>query len=110
VTAVRHVVVVRVAAGLAFALCAAAVLFAWSVRRAPAIASAPLPIVGEPDAQTAFGTHCAACHTWNELRDVLAREDDRARAAVAMLGFLDEHGSASPAEDRAIVLRLLERP
>jgi mono/diheme cytochrome c family protein len=110
VTAVRHVLVVRAAVVLALALAAACVLFAWSVRREHVVAGAPAPDAAETDAETAFGTHCAACHTWDELRAALPREEDRARAAVSLLEFLDEHGTASAAEDRAIVLRLLAGP
>ena len=113
-TTVRHAVIVRVAIALSLLLGAASALFAWTVRRP----GTPTAARGDSERETSdeiggrvlFHQHCAACHTQDELRAVLDRDVNRARAAVTLLEFLDDHGDSTAADDRAIVLHLLERP
>ena len=85
---------------LAFAL--STLLFAWDVR-ATGDSGAP-PVTGAE----AFERSCARCHAADELGQPL-RGPDGARTTLEMLRFLDDHGSESAREDRAIVEYLLER-
>lgn len=104
----RPVLVQRIALSLTAALTAAAGLFAWSVSRHRAVPAEPGGAA--LDGRASFELHCGACHAAADL--VLdtggADVEDRARAVLKLLDFLDGHGNASSRDDRAIVEFLVD--
>ena len=101
----RHSAAHHAALALCALLLAAALLFAWSGSSAPVAGGAP-----EGDGAAGaepFEAHCAGCH---DLEDLVApyTGEGAAAAVLELLELLEEHGAATPAEDRAIAARLLE--
>jgi hypothetical protein len=110
----RHLVVRRTAFLLGVMLVASAGLFAVLVSREPAVApavpppaaastaaaSAPQSRTTAPTRAELYEAHCASCHTAASLRQHLPDSEERRRDLDV---FLENHGSATQAEDRLIV-------
>lgn len=93
--------VTRTTGVLAAVLAAAAALFVLAVREREHEHASIAP------AADVYERHCAACHDEQDLRAALAEAPDRARRALDWLERLRQHGSASDAEDFALVKWLL---
>ena len=103
----RERVVRRIALGLTAALVAAAALFPFAVSRRAAAQEddgAPRPGV------LVFERSCSGCHAPSDLAQELAGSPDRARTVLEWLELLDDHGAATPREDRAVLVFLLGAP
>ncbi|HVS09723.1 MAG TPA: cytochrome c [Planctomycetota bacterium] len=108
----RHTAVKYVSLALVVLFVAASVLFSGSVERSrvPGPSEAvPQPPADTRDGRGAFERYCASCHDAGEMAATFEGVPDRGLAAVEMLGFLDQHGRSSAAEDREIVAYLLQR-
>lgn len=103
----RHVIVNRVTAALftVFLLCAG--LFAWM---APPRTDAareeertPQSAPSVTDGETLFARHCASCHTPEDVASTLGIGAERAQRMGEFETFLQDHGEATPHEDRLIL-------
>lgn len=93
----RHAVVTRISLALCGLLLVASLVFAWRV--APPAATPDVV----PAGSELFELHCAACHEVADLAAGIANGPD---ALDALLAFLQDHGTASAAEDSAIAAYL----
>jgi mono/diheme cytochrome c family protein len=107
----RHEAVRRVSVAVAVLLLAAAALFAWLVRDdaapAPTPDEAALPAAAT-DGAALYDRYCARCHEATDLAPSLRAGGAALRAEWET--FLEEHGRASAAEDRAILDYLAALP
>ncbi len=56
-----------------------------------------------------FDAHCGGCHTVDELAPGLRDAEDPAARMAELEAFLENHGRASPEQDRAILEYLADR-
>jgi mono/diheme cytochrome c family protein len=96
----RHVIVRRTAFLFGAALLACSAVFAWLVtpRQQPAL-SAPPPVTALGGAAL-FQSHCASCHSVEDLQSGVTDSEARRRELEQ---FLRDHGDASVMEDRLIL-------
>lgn len=100
----QQIDVSRTVGALGAVLAAAAALFVLAVRERELVQA---PTASAPEA---YERHCAGCHEEQDLRDALSEAPDRARRALDWLERLGQHGSASGADDLALVKWLLPSP
>jgi mono/diheme cytochrome c family protein len=97
---VRHVLVTRASFAISALLVAASLVFAWLAGRRTAAEPARSD---REHGERAFASYCRDCHEIGELTEPLATAADPDAAAQSMTTFLEEHGDAAAADDRAIV-------
>jgi mono/diheme cytochrome c family protein len=108
----RHTAVKYVSLSLVLLFVAASAVFSGSVQRSRIpglLEEVSQPRADSREGRDAFELHCASCHDAGELSATFDDVADRGLAAVEVLGYLDQHGGSSAAEDREIVGYLLQR-
>lgn len=103
----HHIIVSRVS--LSFSLLLAGCILGFALL---ADGEPPAAPAGDATGEGAalFDAHCGGCHTVDELAPGLRDAPDPAARVAELEAFLENHGRASPGQDRAILEYLAERP